>query len=552
MALPGPGDRGEGNMRRRRKAAARARARARLKRLSKGQLNKSTGHKRHKTVTRAGHGRPSTATTQTKKRRKVYKKSKKLRAKRAQAKSTKRAQQRMNQTYRRLKKKNKKNRARIQKQGTFRAPSRGSSVAKKKKPKKKTVKLSKIIKQNRARKKKAAAAKKKKTAAKRKYPGSLTTKTKTSLKKQSSSVAKEQYLPALQEISRQMRAVTRERDRNVGVQTAFGEKGDQRLADAGGWLDQVLQRQAGVTQDIYQKANQNVETAYAGAQASNQAAGETTLAGMGQSAEQLGLQEALNDPTSQLKAEILASQAEVDGDYAEARGNLETLGAEESARAQGTVSIAARQSAQDRSDLQTQVASGIAGIQRQAGEQLAEGQYAKRDIQSQRGLSQKNLYTQLRNETLDRKRQRWMDLLYRDVQKNTMKLQNAQLNLERSAQKSNQKIAKGQLNLARKTQKQGQKNVTREFRFNKNMALRQLRNEQAAIQAEIASANSPAARMQARLELEKVRADINYVNARTAAQLAKAHKFKSKRGKKKGKRWRSPVLPGPGDRPGGR
>lgn len=427
----------------------------------------------------------------------------------------------------------------------------------KKKPVKRRVKRQPTKKRNMpAKKKKKTKKKKRKLSPKRKYPTSLSKSQREKLLKEAGQVSREQYLPALHEINRQMRNIERERDRAVGTQTAFGQTGDAALADAAQWLDQVLSRQAGVTQDIYSNAASNVEGAYAGALAANERASDTVRGDLQQQAEALGISEALDDPEAELKAEILAAQAETEGDYAEAIGNLETLGAGESARAQEVVGTAARQSVQDRSDLQAQIAANIGALEYQAGSELAEGRYARRDLQQQRGLSTKNLYRDLRRETQDRQRQKWADLLYQDVQRNTMRLQNAQLGLEKTTQKFNRKISRGQLQLAKRTQRQGQQLQNRQFKFNKSLALKQLRNEKARLRAEIAAANSPAARAQLRLELQKTQADINYTNARTARQLAEAA---SARKKKKRPNWQSrlatkrgPTWMDPGSRPGGR
>lgn len=368
--------------------------------------------------------------------------------------------------------------------------------------------------------KKRAAARRKSSAAKKKkasnaYPSSLESDWIKRLSSESNLRAKEQFLPAHQQIARANKRIRDELARDVSAQTHFGQKGTERLQDVNEWLDQVLQRQAGVTGDIYDKASSNIQSGYAGALSANQKASDQVLGGLQGSAEQLGLGAALDTPTSRLKGEILAAQANVESEAAAANENIQTLGASEAARSQDVVGTAARQGAQDIADLNTQVAGGIAGVTRQARQQEGENLQQRVDLYGQQGLASRNIFNELRYETLDRQRQKWMDKLYADVQRNTMKLQNSQLQLERQAQGFNQKIAKGQLNLQRN-----------ELSFNKKLALQQLRNEQAALQAEISIANSPLERERKRLELKRVQADINLVNAQTASALAKGKKKK--------------------------
>lgn len=320
-----------------------------------------------------------------------------------------------------------------------------------------------------------------------------------------------QYLPAFQQIDAQMRDIRRDRDYGINSLRLYGQEGDKRLAEAADWLNGVLSKQAGVTQGIYGAASDNIQSAYAGALGAQQSYGDQLLAQQQQRAAALGLMDATNDPSAELRGRILDAQSATQQDFANAFGNIEALGASESVRAQDIVGTAARQAFQERSDLGSEVALGISDTNRAAQEELFEGQRSRLDLRLQQGTTEQQLRTQHQKDIIDFQRQRFLDKLYRSVQMNTMKLQNAQLNLEKQTAKFNRQQGRAATSLAKKR-----------FGLDKNVALQTLNLQRQQMLAQIAQANSPAARAAAQLNLQKLEADINFVKSKTTKNLAEA------------------------------
>lgn len=158
-------------------------------------------------------------------------------------------------------------------------------------------------------------------------------------------------------------------DRDIAAQQQFGTAADQKIAAVGEQLGQFLQGNVGKIGDIYNQGQQQVGAAYQGAENTMGNVGKQ-LAGYVQNKADLYGQQTTTpgdqfnlDPLQRMAAEgdILKGQFAAGG--AAAKSNLATLGTQMQGIAQKTVGDEARNYAQKRGDLASQVLGNIGKLQ---------------------------------------------------------------------------------------------------------------------------------------------------------------------------------------------
>jgi hypothetical protein len=230
----------------------------------------------------------------------------------------------------------------------------------------------------------------------------------------------------------------------LATQQNYGQIGDKRLQDIFGTLQRELQGGLGKTQQIYQQGGQQIGDIYSKAQSTMDQAGRDVQGGLQNTAQALGLTQALPDPLARLSSELAGTKARTAEAGAAGQANIATLGAQMQGIGQQGISESHQELAGRRSDLVSEINNAMGKIQ-------VEFTKGRRDLSTnlqrqlmdiadrytaltgEKGVALRETLRQVEESRTDRERQYWLDKFNSQMQLAQLDLQRQSLAAQKSA-----------------------------------------------------------------------------------------------------------------------
>lgn len=316
-----------------------------------------------------------------------------------------------------------------------------------------------------------------------------------------------EYGPQRAAANQQLSRLGRDRQYQTDVLDNFGQRHDDTLSTISDQLQEQLGGITQGTQDRYAGASKVIQDAYNKAGEATQGASDDVLSGLNEQMRRLGVTEAGRDPEADLSQLTTDASGRYATSGAGAVGNIEALGATQTGVAANRQGNAAQDFAGHRADLGNRVMAMANDINRDYNEQRDAVISEIQALEQSRGQAMAGTLKDVIEQRLERERQTRLDTLAEEMSRRGMAVQEGylgqsgeRLGLDRILGMGNLEVAQGHLGVA-----EGQLGVQRD----------QLGLQEKQLQAELEAADSPLAELHAQLELERVRSEIENLDAQT-------------------------------------